>query len=93
MRWRRPSQSGAPRFILPPWLPRSAGVLSAVVAPESVSRPSVWVAYPATEAVVGVVEALDNAREGLLARQVGRQLGRLCAYLLRTLGCPTPVWA
>ncbi len=34
---------------VPAFVPGCAGVLCAIVAPESVSRPTVWTAYPATQ--------------------------------------------
>eukprot|EP00887_Chlorella_sp_A99_P006095 scaffold22.g6095.t1 len=47
-----------------------AAAASAVVAPEAVSRPGGWVAYPPSEAVIAAVEGLEDARAQLAALQV-----------------------
>lgn len=51
--------------------PQLAAVLSAIVAGESVSRPTVWTAYSATEPVTAAVLALEEPRTRLAALQVG----------------------
>ena len=49
----------------------SSNLLLAVVAPECVSRPTVWTAYSASEGVTQAVLALEDARQALAALQVG----------------------
>jgi hypothetical protein len=51
-----------------------------VVAPESVSRPSVWAAYPASAAVTRAVLELEEGRQRLAALQAARGVD-----------CPIPV--
>ncbi|GAB4818573.1 hypothetical protein N2152v2_005619 [Parachlorella kessleri] len=72
--------------------PQLAGVLSSVVAPEAISRPTVWTAYPATQAVVGAVEALDGEREALLGLQLRAGLDIPVAVDLRMAGV-VEAWA
>ena len=59
---------------LPP--PQLAAAVSAVVAPEAVSRPGGWVAYPPSKTVVTAVEALEESRATLAGLQVGGVPGR-----------------
>lgn len=54
----------------------------AVVAPECVSRPTVWTAYSASEGVTQAVLALEEARQALSALQVGCRSARAVATWL-----------
>jgi superfamily II RNA helicase len=50
--------------------PQLAAVVSALVAPDSVSRPNVQAAYPPTQEVISAVEALEPIRAELSALQI-----------------------
>jgi superfamily II RNA helicase len=50
--------------------PQLAAVVSALVAPDSVSRPNIQAAYPPTSEVISAVEALEPIRAELSALQI-----------------------
>ncbi|KAL4443480.1 hypothetical protein ABPG75_011217 [Micractinium tetrahymenae] len=66
--------------------PQLAAVLSAVIASESVSRPSVWTAYSASEAVNAAVLQLEDTRQALAALQIRHGVEAPIAVDLRLAG-------
>ncbi|KAI3428051.1 hypothetical protein D9Q98_006436 [Chlorella vulgaris] len=75
---------------LPP--PQLAGVLCAVISAECVSRPSVWTAYSATEAVTAAVLELEGVRGGLEALQARHNVVAPISVDLRLAGL-VEAWA
>ncbi|PSC72530.1 DEAD-box ATP-dependent RNA helicase chloroplastic isoform B [Micractinium conductrix] len=72
--------------------PQLAAVLCSVIASESVSRPTVWTAYPASERVAATVLALEETRLALSALQIRHSVQSPIAVDLRLAGL-VEAWA
>ena len=68
--------------------PQLAGALAALVAGESVSRPSISAAYEPSQAVCDAIEALEDERERLYELQVQADIAAPLSVDLRLSGEP-----
>lgn len=66
--------------------PQLAGVISALVAPDAISRPNIQVDYPPSAEVIAAVEALEPARAELAALQIRAGLDLPVSIDLRLSG-------
>lgn len=66
--------------------PQLAGALAALVAGESVSRPSISAAYEPSQAVCNAIEALEDERERLYELQVQADIAATLSVDLRLSG-------
>lgn len=68
--------------------PQLAGALAALVAGESVSRPSISAAYEPSQAVCDAIEALEEEREQLYDLQMQADIAAPLSVDLRLSGGP-----
>ena len=66
--------------------PQLAGALAALVAGESVSRPSISAAYEPSQAVCDAIEALEDERERLYELQIQADIAAPLSVDLRLSG-------
>lgn len=66
--------------------PQLAGVLTAIVTSERVSKPQLWVAYEPSAAVINAVRSLEVDREELYKAQVQHSVQVSLAVDLRLAG-------